>query len=97
MREPYPDPTAPGPSVLVQHALRGVFEIVELAAVRGKQEKPGEQPAEGDGDRHEEDQRVHASTRAAPHATIALDSGISTAATSGFTKPATAALTASAL
>jgi hypothetical protein len=88
----------------VQDALRRIVEIVELPAAHGVHEQPSEDRAEQEGHRQQKDYRVQASssrtsvsTREAPQMTIPLESGINTAATSGLTSPATAALTAMAL
>ena len=88
------------PSV-VQDPLRRVVEVVELPAPHRHHEQDDEHGAEQERDGKEQENRVHTSSRRtvastldAPQMTSALESGISTAATSGFTSPATAALTA---
>lgn len=93
-----------GRGLVVEDALGGIVQVVELAGAHGQHEEHGEDRAEQHGDGDQEDQRVHAnclrtvdSTREAPQMTMALDRGISTAATSGLTQPATAALTATIL
>lgn len=85
----------------MQDALGGIVQIVELSGTDREHEEHGEYRAKQHGDRNQEDQRVHAnclrtvaSTLDEPQMTMALDRGISTAATSGLTQPATAALTA---
>jgi hypothetical protein len=89
---------------VVQDALGGIVQIVELAGAHGQHEEDGKDRAEQDGDGDQEEHCVHAnclrtvaSTREAPQMTMALDRGMSTAATSGLIHPATAALTARTL
>jgi hypothetical protein len=88
-------------SVVLEDPPRRIVQVVELPVLHGLQEEDEEHGRECDRDRDEEDERVHAadlrtaaSTRDAPHTTIADESGMSTAATSGFTHPAAAAVTA---
>lgn len=97
------DLPARGASV-VQDALGWIVQVVELAAASRVEEEPREDAAQHQGDREQEEDRVHAaalrtdaSTREAPQITTPLESGISTAATSGPTSPAAAAPTASTL
>lgn len=90
--------------LVVQYPLGRVVEIVELAGARGVEEQPREDPPEDqrygqqdeDG-RHAAALRTAASTRDAPQMTTPLESGMSTAAMSGFTRPTIAAPTASTL
>ena len=80
-------------------------QIVELPRSDRTQEENQEDQSDSDRNRNEEGDRDHPfsrratadSTRAAPARTIPLDSGMSTAATSGFTYPTEAAATASTL
>lgn len=87
--------------LILQDSLRWVIQIVELPATGCNNEQYHEHGTQEYRYRQEEENRVHelstrtvASTREAPHITMALDSGIRTAATSGFTYPAAAAPTA---
>ncbi len=96
--------TCTGSVVVVQDALGRIVQIIELPIPGRTQEQPYEQPGERHGDRQQEKKRLHQSppriirsTRAAFQITTLLDSGMSTAATSGLIRPATAAATASAL
>jgi len=89
---------------VLQHALRGVVQIVELSVTRCLDEQRGEDAPQDQGDREKEEDRVHArpsfveaSTRDEPQITMALDAGMSMAATSGLIQPAAAALTATML
>ena len=80
---------------VVQDALGWIVQVVELAASSRIEEEPREEQEENRV--HASALRTDASTREAPQITTPLESGISTAATSGFTSPAAAAPTASTL
>lgn len=92
---------------ILEHPLRRIIQIVELTLFDRPQKQDGEQPAERERHGQEEEDGSHlvprsaratvASTRAAPQMTMPLESGISTAATSGLIQPAMAAPTASTL
>ena len=91
-------------SVVVENPLGGVVEIVELAALDRAKEEPGEDTADqqcgweqNEEGAHQSPWRTSRSTLVAFQITTMLDSGMSTAATSGFTSPATAAATATRL
>lgn len=91
-----------GSVLVVQYPLGWIVEIVELPVHHGPEQQPREYPPEPQHDRQEKQDRAHQvlafrtrpSTRAALQRTMALETGISTAATSGFTSPETAAPTA---
>ena len=90
--------------LLLQHPPGRVVEVIELALLYGPQEEQGEHASQDQGNRQEEDDGVHASpfftrrsTRSAPQMTSPLESGMSSAATSGLTNPAAAAETATTL
>ena len=91
-------------SLLLQHALGRVVEVIELALLHRPEEQHGEDAAEQQRDRQQEEHRLHwspcrtrRSTRSAPQMTSPLESGISSAATSGLINPAAAADTATTL
>ena len=90
--------------LLLQHAPGWVVEIVELPLLHRPEEEQGKESTKQDRDGQEEEQSVHGSpsrtmrsTRNAPQITRPLESGISSAATSGLTSPAAAADTATTL
>lgn len=91
--------------IVVEDALGGIVEIVELAVAYGPQEGQGEEQAETDGEGHKEEERVHhdpcvraaRSTPCAERITAALDSGIRIAATRGLIHPEAAKATATML
>jgi hypothetical protein len=87
--------------LILQDSLWRVIQVVELSATGCNNEQHQEHGTQEYRDRQEEKNRVHelssrtlASTREAPQITMALESGIRMAATSGFTYPAAAAPTA---
>ncbi len=97
-------PSTMSSSSVVQHALRWVVQVVELAAAYRLHEQEREDRAEQKGDRQEKEDRVHVrsllidtSMREEPQITIALEAGMRIAATRGLIKPAAAALTATML
>lgn len=88
----------------MQDALGGIIQVVELPAPDRQNEQHGEHGAEDEGNRQQEKYGVHVvilrtrtSTLEAPQITMALESGMSTAATSGLIHPSTAAVTARTL
>ena len=101
-----PEPT----SVVVQNPFCRVVEVVELSVPGCAEEEEQEDEREPHGDRQEKRDRDHRanpnddsarrtlpSRPTAPARTMALESGMSTAATSGLTSPAAAAVTATTL
>src|SRR5512146_1871054 len=85
---------------ILEHPAGGIVQVVELPVPGGGNEERQEDPAEQQGRRNEYQDAAHgssrrtsASTREAPQMTMPLDNGMSTAATSGFTRPAAAAPT----
>ena len=90
--------------VVVKNPLGGIVQVVELAALDRTEEEPGEDAADQQCGREQDEEGAHQSpwrtrrsTRVAFQITTMLESGMSTAATSGFTTPATAAATATRL
>ena len=89
---------------VVEHAFRRIVKVIELPVAGRLDEQRREDTAQNQGDRQKKEDRVHvslppieASMRDEPQITRALDAGIRMAATSGLTKPAAAALTATIL
>ena len=89
---------------VVQYPLGRIIQVVELPVTNSGDKQPREDGAEADGDRQQEDHGAHASsarmrcsTRDAFQITMPLESGMRMAATSGLTRPAAAAATATTL
>lgn len=85
--------------LVVEHAMRRAFEIVELATLHRPDKRCKPEQPEPQRQRHEEDENVHAALpdRRALSVTRIDEPDIASAAISGVTNPAIATGTATAL